>query len=403
MRLIWTTDNADHFRVFCSYLETKGVTFTCDEQVVRDWGSDQYGTRKYQLWITEEDQVEKSVNSLIKFIDNPQSEEFTKPSITAPDVKKAISVTDYLEQRLKRPIVTNDIEVRKQFTGHIRLTAFVILICSLLFLYELYQEKRLGTVPKEVRQEFVGLTPVRKALLFDYPHSYDLIDKIITLYGVDALAKPQELPEAGKHLYAQFLKEPVFSGFYPYIVSFSEKELGKVPEKNPPLKEVTLFDKIRQGEIWRLFTPALLHVDLLHLFFNMIWVLLLSTQIEARLGSFRLLIFMLITGVISNVAQYLMSGPNFIGFSGIICAMATYIRARQYVAPWEAYQMSSSTFAFIMFFIGVLALFSLVIFFLEVFQDTTLPIGIANTAHLTGALTGYFLGRTRFFAWQLHS
>ncbi len=403
MRLIWTTDNADQFRVFCSFLQAKGIVFTCDEIMDRDWGSDQYGTRKYHLWITEEDQVEKSVQFLIKFIDNPANQEFHAPDVQALGRKNASNVTSYLEERIKRPIVTNEIEIKKQFSGHIRLTAFVILICSVLFLYELYQEKKNGPVPKELRQEFVGLSPVRKALLFDYPNAYQLVDKIVTLYGIDALAKPQELPETGKYLYSQAIKEPVFSGFYPYIISATDRMIGKIPEPNPPLKDVSLFSKIREGEIWRLFSPALLHVDLLHLFFNMIWVLLLSTQIEARLGSFRLLLFMLITGVISNTAQYLMSGPNFIGFSGVICAMATYIRARQQVAPWEAYQMSSSTFMFIMFFIGVLALFSLVIFFLEVFQDTTLPIGIANTAHLVGAITGYFLGRMRFFAWQLHN
>ena len=64
--------------------------------------------------------------------------------------------------------------------------------------------------------------------------------------------------------------------------------------------------------------------------------------------------------------------------------------------------MSASTFAFIMFFIGVLALLSVVTFMLEVFQNVALPINIANTAHLVGALIGYGLGKMRFFSWQLH-
>jgi hypothetical protein len=142
MRLVWTTENADQFRAFCGYLHAKGIAFTTDEDVVRDWGSEQYGTRKYQLWITDEDQVDACVNWLIKFIDNPIAPEFTTIEQAKPDAQAASSVTNYLEMRLKRPIAPHDEEVKKQFAGHIRLTALIILICSCLFLFELYQEKR---------------------------------------------------------------------------------------------------------------------------------------------------------------------------------------------------------------------------------------------------------------------
>ena len=45
-------------------------------------------------------------------------------------------------------------------------------------------------------------------------------------------------------------------------------------------KEIPLFEKIRQGELWRLFTPCILHRDFLHILFNMIWVWILVKQIE---------------------------------------------------------------------------------------------------------------------------
>lgn len=403
MRLVWTTENADQFRAFCSFLHAKSILFTTEEQVVRDWASEQYGTRKYLLWITDEDQVDTCIEWLVKFIDNPTAAEFVANQLqeARSSAGSSSSVKAYLEERLKRPIAREE-ERKKEFSGHIRLTAFVILVCSLLFLYELYTEKKTTPTPPEVRQEFVGLSPIRKLLLFDFPEAYELVNKIVLSYGPNALTKPQELPDAGKYLYSEFLRHPAFPGYFPYMLAYSKQLAGREVPKNPPLEEVTLFEKIREGQVWRLFSPTLLHVDILHLFFNMIWVLLLGTQIEARIGSIRLLLLMLISGVISNIAQYLMSGPNFVGFSGIICAMATYIKARQLVAPWEAYQMSASTFAFIMFFIGVLALLSVVTFMLEVFQNVALPINIANTAHLVGALIGYGLGKMRFFSWQLH-
>jgi GlpG protein len=403
MRLVWTTENADQFRAFCGFLHAKSIAFTTEEKVGADWSSDAYGTRKYLLWITDEDQTEATTNWLVSFIDDPSNPEFTTQKTENSGQKTTASSTAYLEQRLRRPISNKTEEINKPFSGHIRLTAFMILLCSCVFLYELYNEKRLKAMPEEVRQEVLEISPVRKNFLYDYPQSYEYLDKIALLYGVDALAKPQELPESGKFLYGEFLKKPVYHGYFPYIVSFAKQSIGQNPDNLPQVKDLQLFEKIQEGQYYRLFTPALLHSDILHLFFNMMWVLLLGTQIEARLGSFRLLLLMLIAGVLSNTSQYLMTGPNFVGFSGIICAMATYIRARQQIAPWEAYQMSSSTFLFIMFFIGVLALLSMISFFLEVFVNSTLPIAIANTAHLVGAITGYLLGRMRFFSWQLQN
>jgi GlpG protein len=399
MRLIWTSDNADQFRSFCSFLKAKGIDFSIEEQVNRNWDSEQYGQRKYLLWIKEEDQVEESIQSLVRFLDNPQNPDFS--SSTNPSLNShASSVTQFLEERLHQPIEKKaDIEIKKEFSGHMRLTALIILICSCLFLYDLYNEK---TSEKKASQERLGISPVKRALLFDYPQSDELLDKVVALYGPDALSKPQDLPAPGKFLYEKALKEPAFPGYYPYIVA-EAKELRGEKTNLPPVKEMHLFQKIREGELWRLFTPTLLHSDILHLFFNMIWLLLLGTQIEARLGSMRYILLMLIAGILSNTLQYLMTGPNFIGFSGIVCAMATYIKARQQVAPWEAYQMSSGTFLFICFFVGLLAVLSLVTFFLEVFQNASFPISIANTAHLVGALVGYSLGRMRFFAWQLRN
>lgn len=405
MRLIWTTENADHFRTFCTFLSAKNITFSTEEQVNRSWDSVEYGTRKYLLWIQDEDVVEETINYLIRFLENPQAEEFTVTFPQKPESSSTSPVAQYLEARLQKPLQAPDEEVRKQLGGHVRLTALIMVLCSILFLYELYTDRAAGPVPSDVRQELLSTSPVRKTLLFDYPRAYELLDKVVALYGYDALAKPQELPDTGKFLYQQFVNAHTFVGYYTYVVNWLKESLGHEAHKTTvaPLSEVPLFEKVRQGQVWRLWTPALLHYDILHLFFNMIWVLLLATQIEARLGFMRFFAFVFITGCLSNIAQYLMSGPNFLGFSGIICAMATYIKARQQVAPWESYQMSSSTFGFIIFFISILAFLSLLTFFLDVFQNISLPIGIANTAHLVGALVGYVLGRMRFFSWQLHN
>ena len=145
--------------------------------------------------------------------------------------------------------------------------------------------------------------------------------------------------------------------------------------------------------IWQPFTYMFLHGSFLHIFFNLIWFIILGNQIEFRIGSVRYASLLLLLGILPNVAQYLMSGPFFMGLSGIVCGMAAFIWARQQVAPWEGYLLQKFTLIFLaVFVLGLLAL-QTVFFFLESSGIVSNTIGIANTAHITGALVGYLMGR----------
>ena len=160
----------------------------------------------------------------------------------------------------------------------------------------------------------------------------------------------------------------------------------------------TLFGKIRQGEVWRLFTPVLLHGNLLHILFNMAWVWVLGRQIEQRIGIFRYLIFTLIIGVIANVFQYIASGPEFLGYSGIVMGMVGFIWMRQKMAPWEGYPLQPTIVRFILIYVMVLLVLELVSLGLDFFHVTELYANIANTAHIIGGLTGIVLARLPFFS-----
>jgi GlpG protein len=283
-------------------------------------------------------------------------------------------------------------EPLEKIRPHIQITNFLILLCSLILLLELYSAKSQEEIPPQVQQMILTNSSVQKQLFFDYPEHFELIDKIIALYGYKALVKPNELPAPGKFLYEESLKTPWWQGIYP--------QLTKRQEDKKNVRHAPLFEKIRQGEIWRLVSPILLHNDILHLFFNMIWLLLLGTQIESHISPFRYIFFILIVGILSNICQYLVSGPAFLGFSGVDVGMAFFIRARQKKAPWEGYLMSTGTFRFILFFITILTCISIGAFLLEVFGSYSFPMMIANTAHITGALIGWWLGSSRFFSWQ---
>ena len=77
---------------------------------------------------------------------------------------------------------------------------------------------------------------------------------------------------------------------------------------------------VDSGEYWRLFTVALVHGGLTHLFFNMFSLLVLGNPIEAALGKLRFLVIFfisLLTGSLASV--YLNSAPHVsVGASGAI-------------------------------------------------------------------------------------
>src|SRR3989344_5323856 len=121
-----------------------------------------------------------------------------------------------------------------------------------------------------------------------------------------------------------------WKGMYAWVVA-KINNTSTLPGEGP------LFLKIRQGEVWRLISPCILHKDLLHILFNMLWLWYLGRPIEARIGPFRTLLLSLIAGAGTNILQYLMSGPFFIGYSGVITALAGVIWMRERIAPWEGY------------------------------------------------------------------
>jgi len=159
-----------------------------------------------------------------------------------------------------------------------------------------------------------------------------------------------------------------------------------------------LFFQISHGEIWRLFSPAFLHRDLMHLAFNMLWLWVLGRPIEERIGAVRTVVLTLILAAVSNTAQYLMSGPLFLGYSGVALGLAGFTWSREKIAPWEGYPLHRSTVLFLVIYVLALMGLQVVSFILMFFKNVSFSASIANTAHIAGALTGLSLGRLKFFA-----
>ena len=126
---------------------------------------------------------------------------------------------------------------------------------------------------------------------------------------------------------------------------------------------------------WRFITPAIFHYSLLHIAFNTMWWWQLGGQIEKRLGLSTIVLLFLASAIISNSAQYLVSGPGFGGLSGVVYATLGFVWWYQHLNPNQGIGISMPIIGFMLFW--------LVLGFTEF-----MPINVANTAHLVGLLSG---------------
>lgn len=78
---------------------------------------------------------------------------------------------------------------------------------------------------------------------------------------------------------------------------------------------------IREGQLWRLLTPALLHGGFTHIVFNMYALLSFGQGLERHFGHGRFLLLYLLGAFAGNVMSFLMTNANSLGASTAIFAL----------------------------------------------------------------------------------
>jgi GlpG protein len=131
---------------------------------------------------------------------------------------------------------------------------------------------------------------------------------------------------------------------------------------------------IRHGEIWRLFTPVLLHSGVWHILFNMLWLRQLGSAIEYIEGTVNYGFQVLTYGVLGNILQYIVVGPQFLGMSGVVYGLFGYIWICARHDPGRAYVLDRQTVTL------------MIVWFALCFTGWIGP--IANYAHSGGLLAG---------------
>jgi GlpG protein len=146
---------------------------------------------------------------------------------------------------------------------------------------------------------------------------------------------------------------------------------------------------VLRGELWRLVTPIFLHFSPLHILFNCWATIALGTIIEARRGTARLLILVLVSAVVSNLGQFYIAEqmrpgvPHlFGGLSGVVYALFGYAWMKSQYEPEQGMILHPNSVTMMLMWL-VLCM--------------TGALGpIANGAHVVGLVVGVVFGVCRF-------
>ncbi len=143
-----------------------------------------------------------------------------------------------------------------------------------------------------------------------------------------------------------------------------------------------LLSSLTGGQVWRLFTPAFMHFNLPHIIFNLLWVWVVGRRIESYLGWPVLLGLFLFSALVSNIAQFWVSGPMFGGMSGFVFALLGFAWFWDRLKPSRMIGMPPALMGFMIFW--------LVLGYTGALESLDMG-SIANTAHLAGLIAGLVL------------
>lgn len=158
-----------------------------------------------------------------------------------------------------------------------------------------------------------------------------------------------------------------------------------------PTRLVPLAETLASGEVWRLLTPIFLHFGIFHVLFNSLWMWDFGRRLEYLMGSGSFLLFVVITGIASNLTQFIWSGsPNFGGMSGVVYALVGFVAVRQRLVPHPLVNVPPALIGFMLFWL-VLCMTGVVDYFISG--------SVANAAHVGGLVAGaiYALATRQFF------
>ena len=294
MRLIGLFETEQKALIFHSFLLQKGIQ--------NSYEPDNPSAEKsfYRIWIQKEEDFKDASEFFLQFNQNPQDFFF--------QVKEEPKKEEIIE-----PSVV-EVQASQKWRG---ITSLFIFICCFLFLWNSFQESQIMKNKGALALQ-VSLTPLMQKMLFDYPKAFEELNQFIQAHPMKTFQNVDELPLETQLEFKRIEGIPSWKGVLQLFPNIRKEGLQAIAQ-------VPMLEKIRQGQIWRLITPIFLHRDFLHILFNMAWFFLFGKQLDLKIGNKKMLILVLLIAIASNTAQYIMSGPYFIGISGVVVGVGGFI------------------------------------------------------------------------------
>jgi len=136
--------------------------------------------------------------------------------------------------------------------------------------------------------------------------------------------------------------------------------------------------EVTQGEVWRLVSPIFVHLSVIHIIFNMLWLWDLGGTIETLKGRLNLVGQILVYAVAGNLAQYYFAGPFFGGMSGVVYGLLGYLWMQGKFNPRFGATLPNAI------------VYMMLIWYVVCWTGILGP--IANMAHTGGLVTGLVWG-----------
>jgi len=147
------------------------------------------------------------------------------------------------------------------------------------------------------------------------------------------------------------------------------------------------------GELWRPFTCALLHGNLIHALFNIYWLAIFGPTLENWLGSYKTLALIVLLAYISSLAQYMLGNwfvdlseqHGLVGLSGVVYGMFGLL----WVGGWHRAELRAICNEMVAQGMIAWFVFCIVATYLDWLR-------IANIAHGAGLVLGMLIGMAVF-------
>lgn len=140
-------------------------------------------------------------------------------------------------------------------------------------------------------------------------------------------------------------------------------------------------EAVWHGEVWRFCLSPLVHMDLVHLWFNLFWLAHFGQAIERRFGSMRVALLYVLVALGSGTPEFLLANGG-LGLSGVVFGFFGFVLATRHAGDPLGKCLDGLT---------ILRLIAWFLVCLAVPESD--DFAVANIAHGGGLVFGYLLGR----------